>query len=68
MDEIKIFAIMLQVAPDAVLTVWILHSKSRVVAVLVGKALRNFFVAIQAFKRRGARSELMATRALRRSC
>lgn len=67
MNQIEIFAVVLQVAPHAVFSVGILHSEPRVIAVVVGQALRDFFVAVQAFKRWRARAKLMATCALCRA-
>lgn len=67
MNQIEIFAVVLQVAPHAVFPVGILHSEPRVIAVVVGQALRDFFVAVQALKRWRARTKLMATCALRRA-
>ena len=64
MDQIEIFAVVFQVAANAVLPVWILHSELRVIAMPGVEASCNFLVAIQALKGWRTRSELMATSAL----
>jgi len=65
MDQRKILAIVLEVAPHAVSAVGILHPEKRVVAFLRGQAFGNFLVAFETFKCRRAGSELVAGVALR---
>ena len=67
-NQMEIFAVVLQMAANAVLATRILHLKLEVIAVLGVEAPGNFFVAIEALKRRRAGSELMAARALRCAC
>ena len=65
MNEIEVFAVVLQMAAHAVFPVWIAHLNLKVIAVLCGQAACDFFMAIQALKGRRAGSKLMATAALR---
>src|ERR1700680_525401 len=67
MNERKILAIVLEVAPHAVSAVGILHPEKRVVALMRGQTVRNFLMAFEAFERRRAGSELVARVALRRA-
>lgn len=64
MNEIEILSVVFQVAVDAVLPVGITHLHSRVVAVVAGDCLGNFFMAVEALERRDACAELVATGAL----
>jgi hypothetical protein len=66
-DQAEVFSVVLQVAADAIPAVRILHSQPGVVTVICSKALRNLFVAIEAFEGWRTGPELMATRALGRS-
>jgi hypothetical protein len=59
-DEREIHAVVFEVAPDAVLAIRIAHSKPRVIPMIRCEPLRDLFVTVEALKRRGARSELMA--------
>lgn len=65
MDERKILAIVLQVAPHAISAIRILHPEERVVALMRGQTVRDFLVAFEAFEGRRAGSELVAGVALR---
>lgn len=67
-NQIEIFAVVLKVAANAVFAIGIAHLNLEVVAVLGGKAPGDFLVAIHALKGRSVGAELMAARALRRSC
>ena len=64
MDERKIRAIVLEVAPHAVPAVWIPNPDERVIALLCSQAFRNFLMAFQTLERRRAGSELVARAAL----
>ena len=64
-DERKILAIVLEVAPHAISAIRILHPEKRVVALMRGQTVRNFLVAFEAFECRRAGSELVAGVALR---
>ena len=64
-NQIEIFAVMLEMAVNAIPPVGIWQLESRVVSVLGIEALRNLLVAIEAFECRRARAELMAAGALR---
>jgi hypothetical protein len=67
MDQRKIRAIVLEVAPHAVPAIRILHPEKRVVALMDGQAVRNFLMAFQTLERRCAGSELVAGVALGRA-
>jgi len=67
MNEGKILAIVLEVAPHAVPAIGILHPEERVVALMRGQAVGNFLMAFEAFEGRRAGSELVARVALRRA-
>ena len=67
MNEGKILAVVLEVAPHAVPAAGILHPEERVVALMRGQPVRDFLVAFQAFKSRCAGSELVAGVALGRA-
>ena len=64
MDERKILAIVLEVAPHAVPAIGILHPEKRVVALMRGQTVGNFLMAFQALERRRAGSELVTRVAL----
>ena len=66
MNQRKIRAIVLQVAPHAVPPIGILHSQKRVVALMHRQPLRNFLMALQTLERRRAGPKLVARVALRR--
>ena len=66
-DQIEVLAVVLQMAANAVLPVWIAHLNLEVIPMLTAESPGDFFVAIQALKRRRVGAELVATRALRRS-
>jgi len=61
MNERKIPAIVLEMAPDAIPATRILHPEERVITLVSGEAFGNFLMAIQAFERRRAGSELVAS-------
>jgi len=63
-NQVEVFAIVIQVAPHTVFAVGVRHSEARVIAVVQRQSLRYFFVALEALKSRRVGSELMATRAL----
>jgi hypothetical protein len=65
MDQREIRAIVLHVAPHAIVAVGILHPNLRVESPMGCQSLSDFFVAVQAFECRRTRSELVAGRALR---
>jgi len=65
-NDIVILPVVLQVAPNAVLPVRVLHLKSRVIPMVSRKSLRDFFVTFQAFKDRCTRPKRMAGRTLSR--
>ena len=65
MNEGKILAIMLEVAPHAVPAIGILHPKKRMVALMRGQTVQNLPMAFEAFERRRTGSELVAGVALR---
>jgi hypothetical protein len=67
MNEGKILAIMLEVAPDAIAAVGILHTEKGVVALVRGQPIRNFLMAFEAFERWRAGSKLVAAVALCRA-
>jgi hypothetical protein len=56
-NQIEVLAVMLQVATDAILAIWILHLQAEVIAVAVGKRFGDFLVAIETFESRSARPE-----------
>ena len=64
-DDIEIFAVMFEVASNAVLAGGILHSELKMVAVFCGERLGNFFVAIETLEGGSAGAELVAGIALR---
>jgi len=64
-DQRKILAIVLEVAPHAIPAVRILHPKQSVVALMRGQTVRNFLVAFEALEGWRAGSELVAGVALR---
>lgn len=64
-NQMEVFAVVIQVAPHAVLTIGIAHPQPRMVAVIQRKPLRHLFVAIKTLEGWRAGSELMAARALR---
>lgn len=64
-NQVKGFAVVFQVAAHAFFSIGIAHLHFKVIAVLGGKILGNFFVAIDALERRRARPEGMAGSALR---
>lgn len=64
-DQVKLLAVVFQVAAHAIFAIRIVHLHVGVVTVLVGKSLGDFLVAIQTFVCGGAGSELVATVALR---
>jgi hypothetical protein len=66
-DQVEVFAVVLQMAADAVPAVWMLHSQPGVVAMIGSKTLPYLFVTIEALEGWRAGPELMATRALGRS-
>jgi hypothetical protein len=66
-NQIELFAVVFQVASDAILAIGITHLELRVVAVPVGKRLGDFLMAIQAFERGRTGPKLMATAALGRA-
>jgi len=63
-DQIKVLAVVFEVAADALFPIGIPHLYLGVISVLTSNPLRHFFMAIQAFESRGAGAELMAARAL----
>ena len=67
MNESKILAVVLEVAPHAIPAIGILHPKKSVVALMRGQSIRNFFMTFEAFERRRAGSELVASVALGRA-
>lgn len=62
--QIEIFAVMLQVAADAIFSVRIPHLDLEVIAMLTGEPSGDFLVAIQALESWSAGAELVAARAL----
>jgi hypothetical protein len=64
-DQIELLAVMLQMAANAVLPVWIAHLDLEVISVLAAEPPGNFLVAIQAFKCGRVGAELVAARTLR---
>ena len=67
MNKIEILPVVFQVTADAVLPVRILHLQPRVIPMLSRKRLRDFLVAIEAFKSWRAGAEGMAGCALCRA-
>jgi hypothetical protein len=63
-NERKIFAIVLEVAAHTIFAVRIFQSQLRVVSLIRGQALCNFFVAIETLEGWSTRSELMTAAAL----
>jgi hypothetical protein len=66
-DQIKVRAIVFEMAADALLPIRIPHLYLGVISVFCSNSLRYFFMAIQAFESRGASAELVTARALRGS-
>jgi hypothetical protein len=64
-NQAKVFAIVFQMAADAIFAIRIRHLKQRMVAMLFRQTLCHFLVATQALENGRAGPELMATRALR---
>ena len=64
MDERKIYAIVFEVAPHAIVPFWILHPEESVIALMRGQTVSNFLMAFQALKGRRTGSELVAGAAL----
>jgi hypothetical protein len=67
MNERKILAIVLEVAPHTVPAIGILHPEQRVVTLMRGQTVRNFLMAFETFERRRAGSELVTGVALSRT-
>jgi hypothetical protein len=65
MNERKILAIVFEVATHAVPAIGICHPQKRVVALMRGEAVRNFFMTFEALECRRAGPELVARIALR---
>ena len=64
-NESEILAIVLEMAPHAILAVGILHPKLGVKTFIHGETLGNFLMAFEAFESRRAGPELVARVALR---
>jgi hypothetical protein len=64
MDQREIRAIVLHVAPHAIVAIGILHPNLRVESPIACQSLSDFFVAVQTFEGRRVRPELVAARAL----
>jgi hypothetical protein len=67
MNERKILAIVLEVAPHTVPAIGILHPEKRVIALMRGQTVGYFLMAFQALERWRAGSELVTRVALRRA-
>lgn len=63
-DQVEIRAIVLQMAANAVLPVWVAHLDLEVISVLAAETSGDFFVAIQALEGRRGGAELVAARTL----
>ncbi len=66
-DQIEVFAVMLQMAADTVLAIGVFHMDLVMIAMLGRQPLRDFFVALQALEGGRAGPELVAACALGRS-
>jgi len=66
-DQRKVFAIVFEMATDAIPAVGILHLNLRMVTVFRCQPLSHFLMALQALEGWRASSELVAARALRGS-
>lgn len=64
MQEIEIFAVVLEMATHAILAIGVRHLNLGVIAVLRRQPLCHFLMAIEAFESGRAGSELMAARTL----
>lgn len=64
MNQLKGFTVVFQVAAHAIFSIGIAHLHFEVIAVLGGKILGNFFVAINAFEGRRTGSKGVAGSAL----
>jgi hypothetical protein len=51
MNQVEVFPVVLQMAVYAILAVGIAQLQMRVIAVLLGKCFRNFFVARRTLRR-----------------
>src|SRR5579871_3860158 len=60
MDQLKVRAVMLHVAPHAILAARIVHFQSSVIALFCIEKLQNFLVTGEAFERRESFPERMA--------
>ena len=67
-NQRKINPIVFQMAAHTVFAAGILHPEPRVISTVSRKTLRDLFVAVEALECRSARTELVASRALSRSC
>lgn len=67
MNQMEIFAVVFPVAAHAILAVGVPHLQMRVIAMLLCKRFRDFFVAVQATESRSARAKLVTRRTLCRS-
>jgi hypothetical protein len=66
-NQLKVFAVVLEMATDAVLAIGVGHLETGVITVAGGDALSDFLVAVEALEGRRACAKLMATCALRRA-
>ncbi len=60
--------IVFQMAAHTIFAAGILHPEPRLISTVSRKMLRDLFVAVEALECRSARTELVASRALSRSC
>ncbi len=63
-NQAEIFAVVLEMAADTVLTIRIRHLYLRVIPALRRKSLSDFFMAVETLKRRSAGPKLVTTRTL----
>jgi len=66
-QQIEVFAVVLQMAAHAILAIGVLHLNCGVIAMFRRKALRHLFMAIKALKGRSTGAKLMAACAPRGS-
>ena len=64
MNQVEIFAVVLEVAAHTIFAIGILHLQAKVVAVFAGEDLGDFFVAIETFERGSACAKNVAGVAL----
>ncbi len=65
MDEVEFFAVVFEVASNAIFAVWIAHLKLGVIAEFGGEGMSDFLVALKTFEGGSAGAELVAGGTLR---